>query len=189
MPSKSQLDESEDTEITLTTGRMMALFLGLVALCAVFFSFGYSLGKSSAKPAPDVPQAASAPIIKPLPKPAVAEAAEPKPPQSKPDGAANDPNPGSGATDPSSPIHAEAADPVAPPISNGYYVQVAAVTKQEDADALIEALRKKSYPAFSAPATSDKLFHVQVGPFADIKEAEITRGKLVGDGYNPILKK
>ena len=43
--------------------------------------------------------------------------------------------------------------------------------------------------AFSAPATSDKLFHVQVGPFGDIKEAEIVRGKLVGDGYNPILKK
>jgi len=188
MASKSQLDESEDTEITLTTGRMLALFLALVVLCAVFFSFGFSLGKSSAKPAPEVPQAASAPIIKPLPKPAVAEAAEPKTP-AKQDDAANDPSIGSDATDASSPIHAEAADPVAPPISYGYYVQVAAVTKQEDADALIEALKKKSYPAFSAPATSDKLFHVQVGPFGDIKEAEIVRGKLVGDGYNPILKK
>jgi cell division protein FtsN len=33
------------------------------------------------------------------------------------------------------------------------------------------------------------LFHVQVGPFTDIKEAEGVRSKLVSDGYNPILKK
>ena len=30
---------------------------------------------------------------------------------------------------------------------------------------------------------------MQVGPFSDIKEAEGARGKLVSDGYNPILKK
>jgi DedD protein len=36
---------------------------------------------------------------------------------------------------------------------------------------------------------TDKLFHVQVGPFADIKEAESMRSKLLSDGYNPILKK
>ena len=41
---------SEDTEITLGTGKMLVLFFGLVALCAVFFGMGYSLGKSSAKP-------------------------------------------------------------------------------------------------------------------------------------------
>ena len=36
---------SEDTEITLGTGKMLALFFGLVALCAVFFGMGFSLGK------------------------------------------------------------------------------------------------------------------------------------------------
>lgn len=81
------------------------------------------------------------------------------------------------------------ADPaVAPPI-NGYYVQVAAVTKPEDADALVDALKKKQYPAFSANTQPDKLYHVQIGPYADIKDAEAMRGKLVSDGYNPILKK
>jgi len=30
---------------------------------------------------------------------------------------------------------------------------------------------------------------VQVGPYVDIKDAELMRGKLVNDGYNPILKK
>src|SRR5277367_2186874 len=44
---------SEDTEITLGTGKMLVLFFGLVALCAVFFGMGYSLGKNSAKPLGD----------------------------------------------------------------------------------------------------------------------------------------
>ena len=38
---------SEDTEITLGTGKMLALFFGLVALCAVFFAMGFSLGRTS----------------------------------------------------------------------------------------------------------------------------------------------
>jgi len=41
---------SEDTEITLGTGKMLAIFFGLVALCAVFFGMGFSLGKNSAAP-------------------------------------------------------------------------------------------------------------------------------------------
>ena len=69
-------------------------------------------------------------------------------------------------------------------------MQVAAVSKQEDADALVDALKKKQYPAFvAAQGATDKLFHVQVGPFADIKDAEAMRTKLIGDGYSPILKK
>ena len=71
-----------------------------------------------------------------------------------------------------------------------YFVQVAAVTKQDDAQALVEALKKKQYAAFTSNTSStDKFFHVQVGPFGDLKDAEATRAKLVSDGYNPILKK
>jgi cell division septation protein DedD len=66
---------------------------------------------------------------------------------------------------------------------------VAAVSKEEDAQALVDALKKKQYAAFSANTPGDKLFHVQVGPFSDIKEAEGARSRLVSDGYNPILKK
>ncbi len=71
-----------------------------------------------------------------------------------------------------------------------YFVQVAAVTKQEDADSLVDALKKKQYPAFVATnSTADKFFRVQVGPFTDIKDAEAMRTRLVNDGYNPIVKK
>src|SRR5271157_603028 len=40
---------SEDTEITLGAGRLLGLFFLLAALCGVFFSIGYSLGKSTAR--------------------------------------------------------------------------------------------------------------------------------------------
>ena len=68
-------------------------------------------------------------------------------------------------------------------------MQVAAVSKQEDAEALVAALRKKQYPVFSTTVLTDKLFHVQVGPFADVKQADDVKSKLVGDGYNPIVKR
>ena len=74
-------------------------------------------------------------------------------------------------------------------LSPGYFVQVAAVSKQEDAEALVDALKKKQYPAFVASNSADKLFRVQVGPFAEIKDAEAMRSRLINDGYNPILKK
>ena len=49
---------SQDTEITLGTGKMLALFFGLVAVCAVFFGMGFSLGRSSVRIAsPDLPAA------------------------------------------------------------------------------------------------------------------------------------
>ena len=36
---------------------------------------------------------------------------------------------------------------------------------------------------------NDKLFHVQAGPFSDIREAEAVKMRLTNDGYTPILKR
>jgi cell division septation protein DedD len=77
----------------------------------------------------------------------------------------------------------------APQSLTGIMVQVAAVSKQEDADALVKALRKKEYPVFVVTQADNKLFHVQVGPFAQQRDAEAMRAKLSGDGYNAIIKK
>jgi cell division septation protein DedD len=85
---------------------------------------------------------------------------------------------------------ASPTDPMVALPTAGYFVQVAAVSKQDDAEALVDALKKKQYPAFVAGSSStDKLFRVQVGPFADLKDAEAMRSRLINDGYNPILKK
>jgi DedD protein len=188
---------TQDTEITLGTGKMLALFFGLVALCGVFFGMGYKLGKGSVA-APTAGGASAAPA---------ASTSGARPSAVKTNSTANAPaadvafyrssgqNTASGtqATGGTQAPPAGTADNPPPevaaaPSQNAYYVQVAAVSKQDDGEALVDALKKKQYPAF-ASAGPDKLFHVQVGPFSDVKSAEDMRAKLVSDGYNPILKK
>ena len=41
------MGSSQDTEITLGTGKLLFLFFGLVGVCALFFALGYSLGRKS----------------------------------------------------------------------------------------------------------------------------------------------
>ena len=41
------MTSSQDTEITLGTGRMLLLFFGLVVVCAGFFGVGFTLGRNS----------------------------------------------------------------------------------------------------------------------------------------------
>ena len=188
--------KSEDTEITLGTGKMLALFFGLVALCAVFFGLGFSLGRSSVRiTAADLPVTTTANTSGVRPSAVKTTSAAPatdmtfyKAVASK-DGDAQPAPKEVAAETPDTSTPAAAPDPAVPPPASGYFVQVAAVSKPEDAAALVDALKKKQYPAFSTSAPTDKLIHVQVGPYTDIKDAELMRGKLVSDGYNPILKK
>ncbi len=201
---------SQDTEITLGTTKLLVLFFGLVAICALFFALGYSLGRK-AEPGITTANAAASPQITPGgTKPAGAASAPPMTfykaveqkdanPELTP--AASDPksvpkadapaNPSNtpAATDQSASPPANSPDPMTTLPTAGYSVQVAAVRKQEDAEALVDALKKKQYPASATTAGTDKFFHVQVGPFSDIKDAEAMRARLISDGYNPILKK
>jgi DedD protein len=75
--------------------------------------------------------------------------------------------------------------------SGTYLVQIAAVTHEEDAAALAGALRKKSYAAavVNSPNGKDKLFHVVLGPYASLQDAEAMKAKLQGEGYSPIVKR
>jgi len=206
------MTSSEDTEITLGTGKLLVLFFVLVGICAGSFSLGYKLGSKSepavssasaalplttasgtTKPASSgsnsVPTASLKPVEqKSTPPDASATAADTKP--AVPADASNPANPAAGSNGSSSPAAGtqNSPDPTTTLPTSPYFVQVAAVSKQEDADALVDALKKKDYPAFVA-AASDKLFRIQVGPFPDIKDAEAMRTRLIGDGYNPIVKK
>ena len=200
---------SEDTEITLGTGKLLFLFFGLVGVCALFFALGYSLGRKS-EPSLAANTTTAAPQVSSNTSKAgeaATNAAQPMtfykaveqkdanaqltpPPDTKTDSgtaAASTP------TNTIAPTTTPAANPnesTAALPTSGYFVQVAAVSKQDDAQALVDALKKKEYPAFVAPqATTDKLFRVQLGPFGDVKEAEAMRTRLIGDGYSPILKK
>jgi cell division septation protein DedD len=198
MPTSSQ-----DTEITLGTGRMLALFFTFVLVCAVFFAIGFSLGRKtsvvSASNVLNAATAAPATVVRPS---AAKDASQPAPQTTdlsfyKSVGAKTvdtdlktaEPQPVS--ADPSkAPITPSNPVVSAAPATGGYFVQVAAVSRQEDAEALVQALQKKQYPAFTANnVATDKYYHVQVGPYAELKDAEAMRARLVADGYNPIVKK
>jgi cell division septation protein DedD len=74
--------------------------------------------------------------------------------------------------------------------NGAYVVQIAAVSHEEDAAALAGALRKKSYTAAVVNnPTKDKLFHVVLGPYATLQDAEAMKVKLQGEGYSPIIKR
>ena len=205
---------SQDTEITLGVGKMLGLFLSLVVLCALSMGTGYWIGRNSAKQ--EAAAAAPTATASPAPvcagnKPGAAQpAAQPKEPQSAGAPAASPSN--TSTPNPSdltfyqavqqkdshpqlAPLAAAsgAASSAAPAgdarstLGTGYLVQIAAVRYQDDARLLSETLRKQQYPVvISQPG--DNLFHVQVGPYADVKEAEAIRARLVSAGYNPFLK-
>ena len=67
-------------------------------------------------------------------------------------------------------------------------VQIAAVSRQEDAEVLAGALRKRGFNPTVRPGNGDKFFHVQVGPFTDKTQAETIKQHLLADGYNAIMK-
>ena len=212
MPTSSQ-----DTEITLGTGRMLALFFTFVLVCAVFFAIGFSLGRKTSVVSAGNSLTASPATPATVVRPTAAKenssqqpAAQPtdfsfyKSVSSKtadPDLKPADSQPGQTAASTSTSTTSDSKTPTpistpappnatASPIAGGYFVQVAAVTRREDAEALVDALKKKQYPAFTTNnGAADKFVHVQVGPYADLKEAEAMKARLIADGYNPILKK
>jgi DedD protein len=234
---------SDDTEITLGMGKLLGLFFLLAAICGVFFSIGYSLGKSTGREqalndqpaiaATEATAAASgASQNKPSAVVAVKAEAQPAPPeqpatstpqssltfykavQQTGDGAqlpAKEANSAVSANPAAAPESAAvmtaksatqpgaAAASPAPPGSHPapvtgpgtIVVQIAAISREDDAVALAGALRKKNYSVFvvNNPVTNDKLYHVQVGPFTSLQDAEAMKLKLTGEGYNPIVKR
>ena len=231
---------SDDTEITLGVGKLLGLFFLLAAICGIFFSIGYSLGKSSGREQALNDQPTSATVSADTgssnsgnPKPSAAVASKSQSEAS----AADDSSDGSKqsnltfynavkqndnaapattapaqaapqAATPAPKVVAAAAAPTAaptPPTHAGdvmshtspvtgpgtIVVQIAAVSREDDAVALAGALRKKNYNVFvvNNPVTNDKFYHVQVGPFSTIADAEAMKAKLVAEGYNPIIKR
>ena len=67
-------------------------------------------------------------------------------------------------------------------------VQIAAISNPADADVLVSALQKRGYSVTARSFSGDPYIHVQVGPFSSRADAIAMRQKLLGDGYNAILK-
>jgi len=123
--------------------------------------------------------------------PAVVAAAKPRDPDA---GIVGDPAPPPVAAAPVKPgiipvaLGSGAAKPAAPAGGGGTMVQVSAFTRQEDADVVVSALKRKGYNVFIRREPQDSYLHVQLGPYGSRKEAEAMREKLSSDGFNAMVK-
>ncbi|HWZ12623.1 MAG TPA: SPOR domain-containing protein [Acidobacteriaceae bacterium] len=202
----NELDEREDHEITLGTGALLAIFFGVVLVCAVFFGLGYSLGRRSGEAPTAVTPAAGKTQVT-ASQPAVSDSdSSPDPdaptadkPSTTPSAAIATRVPAKAAPTKAEADTAEAAPtpvvkpvpPKQPPAASSTggqtMVQLMAAAQSEDAEVLAAALRKRGYHAI-VRNEPDHLYHVQIGPFASRAEADAMRVKLQADGYNAILK-
>jgi DedD protein len=221
--------EGHDREISLGTSTILGIFFVLALLCAVFFGFGYSMGRRSAqsiatvsgpeattydaastssKPAPGSPAGRAVPTssaskgstdagedttthVDSATPPAATKSNPARPLISRSDAPAQPTvNPAIKPVSMPRPSAAPAAPPapVAIPGMASFVVQVAAVSHQEDADVLMNALKKRGYSVAVRQTPQDKLLHVQIGPFATKKNADAMRQRLLTDGYNAIVK-
>jgi cell division septation protein DedD len=205
-----------DTELTLGSMTLLAIFFGLVLLCGLCFGLGYSLGHRSSQQA-----SAAAQPISDSQATLQSGISRPKPSATAPTGAATDkqsvvvnlPSTSPVANPAANPLSIEPSEPqvrpaltavaspapsaqpatapsVAPAMAptGPLMVQIAAVSHQEDADVLVSALRSRGYAVAARHEAADGLIHVRIGPFNSRDVANRWRMKLLGDGYNAIVQ-
>jgi DedD protein len=205
----------DHTELTLGLGTLLGLGAGLLMLCVVCFALGYAVGHRSSSnqnaivlPDSNTPVAAAKGGAKPgavrqnanSPSPDAAasgSAGQAEPTRlSTPDEAADASS--TQAATPASDAHVRPALQPSPDTQSrvqpatsqaqGWMVQIAAVSRSEDADVLVSALRKRGYAVTERRELGDNLIHVQTGPFTSRNDANTMRQKLLGDGYNAIVQ-
>lgn len=223
-----------DTELTLGSGTLLAIFFGLVLLCGLCFGLGYALGHRGAQNAAAAPGAnaaqpvAGGPVAKPSagaqpPAPPAADAGTAPSAMDAAQASALPAGTPPTATPQTVPAGQPIGQPVAQPASNSgqpqvrpaltsgnavapaavqanaavhpalepagfFMVQIAAVSNQEDADVLSNALRKRGYAVNAKREPADNLIHVRIGPFATAAEANSWKNRLLNDGYNAIVQ-
>jgi cell division septation protein DedD len=178
-----------DTEVTLGPMAVSGLIFALLLLCGLCFGLGYSMGSRGSKSALKAVQTPAAPAAdasagatsKPgavTPKISTAQPAATAAAQTEAGatpaavGQFSESSPGQPASAPLSPL----------------MVQIAVVSHQDDADALVSALHKRGYAVSLSQDATDNQFHVRVGPFASLNEANTIRQKLLNDGYNAVVQ-
>jgi cell division protein FtsN len=88
-------------------------------------------------------------------------------------------------------ITAKSSKPVAGASSSsaGILLQVAAVSRQDDALSIASSLQKKRFPATVLAPQKDKFYRVQVGPYKDQKSADAAKKGLEGAGFKAFYVK
>jgi cell division septation protein DedD len=191
----------------------LLVFAGIVVLCSIFFILGMLVGRQQGQKYASGAGAAAKNDAKAAPKDDTQDftfydsvkredqtALQPAPPRSK---AYPDPEPEPPAPTRGEPVKKpepaskrapapEAAHGTSPAPSNVVNWQVGAVRKLSEAQRLLRELKKKGFRAFildPAKGDSNPLYRVQVGPFADVIEAEEVKKKLEALKYQVYSKK
>jgi cell division septation protein DedD len=191
----------------------LLVFAGIVVLCSIFFILGMLVGRQQGQKYASAAGAAAKNEAKAAPKDDRQDftfydsvrkedqgALQPAPPPRRAD---PDPRPEPPAPTRTDPVRKpepapkrervpEPAPAPSPAPSNVVNFQVGAVRKASEAQRLLRELKKKGFRAFIlAPAHGDSnpLYRVQVGPFADVIEAEQVKKKLEREKYQVYSKK
>jgi len=165
-----------DREITLGPAMLLAFACGLFLLCGICFGVGYTEGRSSAENSVKIVQSASGQTVtsqvpSSLQKPS-ARGTVPSP------SAPSAPSAGAGPGE---------VRPALPAQGAGVMVQIAAVSRVEDASVLMNALKARGYAVIARREPVDSLIHVQIGPFASRADANAMSQRLLSDGYNAVV--
>ncbi len=189
--------ESAEKELHFSPGVILAIFLGITLVSAVFFGLGYSFGRTGntsqlqhtlmtfGHPAPTPTAAATSSSEPPaMQEPStitetapVAVAAQAQPITAQP-----------AATRTSAAAAPEATSTTQAVSHSSYMVQIAAIASRRDAKALASALQGDGFSAQVHSESHDRFFHVQIGPFDSQQQAEAIRRKVIAAGYRAILK-
>jgi DedD protein len=203
-------------EFTLGGGTLLTLAGGLLILCVVCFVFGYAVGHRGTADRMEA-TVVSSPLAK-MPtgtgtKPGAAAVAPPPAQALEKSDQAEDESKGSSTsseTSASSSAQTQALNPQVRPAlsaqgnvpqpggtlkiqpattqSQGWMVQIAAISHAEDAQVLVDALKKRGYEVTVRRDVGDNLIHVQTGPFSTRNDANAMRQKLLNDGYNAMVQ-
>jgi pilus assembly protein CpaC len=80
------------------------------------------------------------------------------------------------------------SSPVPPASPVHTTVEIMALSREADADAMVVELKRHGYNVAVNRSPQDALLHLDVGPFVDRADAENMRQRLILDGYNATLK-
>ena len=71
---------------------------------------------------------------------------------------------------------------------HGSMVEIVTLSHESDADAMVAALKRQGYNPVVNRTPQDSKLHLDVGPFADRKDAEAMRQRLVSDGFDAVIR-
>jgi cell division protein FtsN len=178
--------KGDNYEMVLENRHLLGVFFAVVLLCAVFFTFGFVLGRNQApaqrevQPSAQKPAPTEAPQAKDL---SFYERVEGQPP--------SDTLP---RKQPAAPVaaaqpKAAQAPPSPPPALEPIYLQVAALSQEADAKRLAQELEKLGFPVVLRPPREDRFYRVQVGPFENADLADAAQRRLEAQGFRQVVRR